>query len=87
MRRRYKIKRMAADYLGGACKLCGYNNYIGSLEFHHRNPKEKDFSIHSSLSWEKILCELDKCDLLCANCHREQHERLRGNSVPLPEKV
>lgn len=77
-RRRAKIKKLAVEYLGGCCVVCGYSRYLGALEFHHRNPNEKDFEINSSLGWDKISVELDKCDLLCANCHREVHNDLRS---------
>lgn len=72
-RQRQKIK--AVQYLGSKCKKCGYNKCVQALEFHHRNPKEKEFSFskYSNHSWMKIKKELDKCDLLCANCHREEH--------------
>lgn len=75
-RRRKRIKAKAVDFLGGACKGCGYTKCIAALEFHHRDPREKDFKISASLSWEVIERELSKCDLLCANCHREEHFRL-----------
>jgi len=44
-------------------------------EFHHRDPNEKDFTIGNCLNkrWETIKSELDKCDLVCANCHRLGH--------------
>jgi hypothetical protein len=76
--RRRKIKQMAVEYKGGKCQYneCGYNKYIGALEFHHLDPNEKDFSIGRSghcTSWEKVKKELDKCVLVCANCHREIH--------------
>lgn len=73
--RQLKLKNMAIDYLGGKCKICGYNKCIASLEFHHRNPEEKLFTISTNLnkSWDNIVEELDKCDLLCSNCHRELH--------------
>lgn len=75
-KRREVLKRKAVDYLGGKCCICGYNNYIGSLDFHHINPSEKDFGISESgitRSWEDIKKELDKCILVCANHHREIH--------------
>ena len=71
-------KKKAVDYKGGCCIRCGYNNSPNALEFHHRNPLEKDF-VWTKLrlkSWDKVTLELDKCDLLCANCHREEHEKL-----------
>ena len=72
-RQRTKIK--AVEYMGGSCKCCGYNKCVWALAFHHLNPDEKDFSIGGkSLSWEKIKTELDKCVLVCTNCHFEIHE-------------
>lgn len=75
-KRRKKLKILALEYKGNKCLKCGYDKCIGALEFHHRNPKDKSFSISSSgntRSWDKMRIELDKCDLLCANCHREEH--------------
>jgi predicted HNH restriction endonuclease len=48
------------------------------LEFHHKNPDEKDFSFRESRGFtdEEIANELKKCELLCANCHREVHEEM-----------
>jgi hypothetical protein len=77
-----KLKKECVDYKGGKCQICGYNKYLGALEFHHRNPKEKDFSISNRYKNakinERIKRELDKCDLVCSNCHREIHSELRG---------
>lgn len=75
-RRRRKMKQMSVDYLGGKCNRCGYNKCIDALDFHHINPKEKDFNFSENghcRSWERVKKELDKCELLCANCHREEH--------------
>ena len=62
------------------CIKCKYTGMFGSLDFHHRNPTEKEFNIgnsSSSISIERfiseIVPELDKCDLLCPNCHRQEH--------------
>lgn len=69
---RTKIKVKAVELLGGKCMLCGYDKSLCALEFHHLNPKEKDFKISSKiLSWEKIKPEVKKCVLLCSNCHKE----------------
>jgi hypothetical protein len=65
---------MAIEYKGGRCIGCGYNRYQGALELHHLNPLEKGFGIGDkgyTRSWIKVKAELDKCVLLCANCHRE----------------
>lgn len=72
--RQQKLKIQAVEYKGGKCEKCGYNNYIGALQFHHINPKEKDFNIsRTNKSFDNIKTELDKCMLLCANCHAEEH--------------
>lgn len=71
---RTKIKYESVQYKGGKCAICNYNKCIKALEFHHLDPTQKDFSISSiSKSFESIKKELDKCILLCANCHREVH--------------
>ncbi|PIR43834.1 hypothetical protein COV24_00720 [candidate division WWE3 bacterium CG10_big_fil_rev_8_21_14_0_10_32_10] len=74
--RRKKIKRMAVEYKGGKCEVCGYNKYIGALEFHHRDPSNKEFNLGlqgMTRSWARVKKEADKCMLVCSNCHREIH--------------
>ena len=68
-------KKWAVKYKGGKCDNCGYNKYYGALEFHHTNPKEKEMGWTKMrlVSLDKLKKELDKCILLCANCHRERH--------------
>jgi hypothetical protein len=75
--RRRKKKQKALDYKGGSCQMCGYDQCIPALEFHHRDPKEKDLEWKGlqNKPWHIITIELDKCDLLCCRCHREVHER------------
>jgi len=72
-----KKKEKAIEYLGGCCQKCKYNEYYGALEFHHINPDEKEFTWKTlrHRSWKVICEELDKCMLLCANCHREEHQK------------
>ena len=84
---RQKNKERAVDYKGGKCDRCGYNKCIIALEFHHTDPKEKDFHISSNMnkSWDKVKKELDKCILVCSNCHREIHYGLfYDNTVHIP---
>jgi 5-methylcytosine-specific restriction endonuclease McrA len=79
-KRRDKLKKMAIEYKGGVCQECGYHKCIGALEFHHLDPNEKDFGISAkgvTRSWEKVKKELDKCILVCSNCHREIHAGVR----------
>lgn len=73
---RRTLKQRLVDYKGGKCERCGYDTCIDALEFHHKDPTNKDFQISSnvrSIPWEKLKAEVDKCVLLCANCHREEH--------------
>ncbi len=75
-RRREKVRLMAVTHKGGRCQVCGYERCIEALEFHHLDPTQKDFGISHkgyTRSWEKVKEEVDKCILLCANCHREVH--------------
>lgn len=71
---RIEKKRKLVELYGGKCIKCGYSKYIGALEFHHRNPKEKKFAISGSglvRSMEALIKEAGKCDMLCSNCHKE----------------
>lgn len=78
---RINRKVQCIEYKGGKCSQCGYKKCISALEFHHLNPLEKDFAISKSnrTSFKKLKPELDKCILVCSNCHREIHEKLRIN--------
>ena len=72
------IKQWALEYKGSKCEKCGYNKCSEALEFHHKNPEEKDFNLSDRnliLDWQEIKKELDKCILVCANCHREIHAK------------
>jgi hypothetical protein len=68
-------KQSYLDYKGGKCEKCGYNLCTEAMEFHHKNPSEKDPTFKSMRYWglEKAKIELDKCLLLCCRCHREKH--------------
>jgi hypothetical protein len=78
-RRREKLKLLAIEYKGGECEICGYKRCVSALEFHHLDPNEKEFGVGEkgyTRSIETIKKELDKCILVCSNCHREIHEGL-----------
>lgn len=75
------VKLRAIEYLGGSCIVCGYNKSARALTFHHRNRDEKEYTISQikDWSWNKIQNELDKCDLVCFNCHMEIEEEFDNN--------
>lgn len=70
------FKRKSIEYKGNKCAYCGYSKYQGALQFHHLDPDKKDFTISKIklTTWDdRAIKELDKCVLLCANCHMEVH--------------
>jgi transposase len=72
--RRRVVKQILVSEAGGACHLCGYDRYLGALEFHHLDPENKEFNIARrgiSRSIERARAEARKCLLLCSNCHAE----------------
>lgn len=74
---RKAMKREAVKRLGGKCCKCGYNQYIGALQFHHLNPAEKEFNLAANgntHSWKEFWTEVSKCILVCSNCHAEIHK-------------
>jgi len=74
---RKRTKQKLVEYKGGECEICGYSKCIEALHFHHKNENEKDFSIAGkSLSFERLKEEVDKCVLVCSNCHSEIHAGL-----------
>ena len=73
--RRKKLKELFVDMLGGKCQICGYNKSLVALDFHHiDNSKEKRSEPeYKSLFLQRI--KNNKVQLLCANCHREIHNK------------
>ena len=76
--RKRSVKHQLIIYKGGKCQKCGYDKCEGALQFHHRDPNEKSFTLSSinvskELNMSILYDEVDKCDLLCANCHSEIH--------------
>lgn len=82
MRAQKKKKLIAVEAFGGECCICGYNKCTEALDFHHLDKSEKEESpsyIIMRWSFEKAKKELDKCILVCANCHREIHANEKEN--------
>ena len=78
-RKKQKLKQLLVEYKGGKCERCGYNKSLSALHFHHKNKQEKEFSLSqinlnsTNMTLDIIKKEIDKCELLCANCHAEEH--------------
>ncbi len=75
---RNRRKKKALKYKGNKCYLCDYNKCDRSLVFHHVEASKKDFIVSASIrySWKRVKKELNKCVLLCRNCHGEVHAGL-----------
>jgi predicted HNH restriction endonuclease len=77
LKRQRDRKKQAIEYKGGKCELCGYSKCQDAFDFHHTDPEQKEFNLSAGkfTSFNKFKSELDKCMLLCANCHREIHSK------------
>jgi len=73
--RQRKLKLI--EMRGGGCEICGYNKSLAALSFHHLDPSIKKMQLDlrslSNRTWDVILSEFEKCQLVCANCHMELH--------------
>lgn len=95
--RQRRIKSALVAAAGGKCSRCGYSRCLAALEFHHRDPREKDPVLFKNKHRRATIDqatreELNKCDLVCSNCHREVHDLMRlpppglsGNEAPLDD--
>jgi transposase len=87
--RRRKLKAVLVAEAGGACVLCGYDRFVGALQFHHRDRATKSFGIAGQGATRSLAAlreEAAKCDLLCANCHAEVEAGVRTLD-PAADKV
>ena len=86
---RQLLKEKLVEYKVGKCEKCGYDKCINALEFHHLDPTKKDFGIANgnAIAFEKAKKEVDKCILVCANCHREIHFSLNAEQYANDEEL
>lgn len=84
---RKRTKDRIIQSFDSKCGICEYSRCSEALDLHHLNPSEKEFSFGKvracPKSWSKIVVELRKCVLLCANCHREYHSGL----IEIPKDI
>jgi predicted HNH restriction endonuclease len=82
--KRRALREQAVAYKGGKCNICGYDRCLNAFDFHHLDPLEKDFTISNHMtSWDRIKKEIDKCVLVCSNCHREIHDGMHPGYLAL----
>jgi hypothetical protein len=80
------VKRRLVQEAGGGCQLCGYDEHLAALQFHHLDPSRKSFGLSMrgfTRSFERMRAEAEKCLLLCANCHAAVEARLADLPVEL----
>lgn len=87
---RIRIKKYLDDYkTDSGCIVCG-ENHIATLEFHHRDPREKEDNLTEAIRCKWSIARTDreiaKCDILCSNCHRKLHYDKRQLSVVQTEE-
>jgi predicted HNH restriction endonuclease len=81
IKRRKMLRQKAIEYKGGICSICGYGKCKDALEFHYSGKKNFGISEGNTRSWLRMKPELDKCILVCANCHREIHSQLQSETA------
>lgn len=84
---RFRVK-IDAIKLERGCVDCGYNRYAEALDFDHLPgaEKTKNVALMWGFSWEKVLAEIAKCEVVCSNCHRHR-TRIRAESARVEAAV
>ena len=85
-----KIKKQFEEFKKTLeCEVCG-ENHPATLDFHHKDPSIKEMilsqAVNRNWGWESLKNEIDKCSILCSNCHRKLHyeERMAGGGQGVP---
>lgn len=76
-KRKDEMRTWLRDYKRScSCVVCG-ETHPACLTFHHRNPSEKLIEVSITIQYgfakERVLAEIEKCDVMCANCHAKLH--------------
>lgn len=79
--RRKVVKKDFSEYKATlSCSICGENDEC-CLDFHHIDPLKKDLPLSKALtnnwSMKRLMKEVDKCQVVCSNCHRKIHKKIR----------
>jgi hypothetical protein len=82
-------KRLDEAKLNAGCSVCGFRDFAPALVFHHMpdSVKTRDISKMVDCTWETIEKEIEKCVVLCENCHRELHAKDRGGPKKTPRRM
>lgn len=75
---------------GGKCEMCGFDKFLSALEFHHfENNKSFEINVTECRKndVDKYIRESNKCQLLCANCHKSQHEKFSLDNPLFSDKI
>lgn len=90
---RRQLKEDCIKLMGGKCMVCGYNSHLEAMDFHHINPEKKEYGIsqimNKAITNKTLLTflkkEIEKCILLCSNCHSELHAKLEKEKLEKDE--
>ena len=81
VREQRREKKEWLDQFKIQCSRCN-ETHVACLEFHHKNPAEKDFLLSvgvAKYSLERLKAEVEKCEVICSNCHRIHHWEEKQN--------
>ena len=87
---RRRAKKTLVEEAGGRCVCCGYDRCLAALQFHHRDPTTKRFTLANGgrvLSIDALRAEAAKCALVCSNCHVEIEMGIRRLDDEAPHDV
>ena len=73
MNQHRQTKMRLVEAFGNKCAVCGITGHPAIFDFHHRDPESKKKQVGQMGKYAKALIEAQKCDMLCANCHRTLH--------------
>lgn len=80
LRHKEECTKIMCDLKVNGCTFCGYNKNMHALEFHHVNQDDKKYNItYATITRKDLVDEINKCLLLCANCHRIIHHQSNGD--------